>query len=431
MHKSELNDFLPAAIEVRERAAHPATHFTGATIIGLLLLLLAWAYRGEIDIVARAEGKIIPLGQVRRIQSAESGVVRQILTQEGALVAAGQVLIELSPTLIDSEIERIQIELDAAEQQQQRQQLMLEFIDLNELQHEIPASEDTQLLQTFSTYQMRLLQLKRQLEEREAAKSTARQTIEKLEALEPVLNEQVRALKRLSDSKMGARLDYLKQKQALIELVHQQKSASAQQLQLDAEIKAIQSEVSAYISETKAQTLAQIEDLKTQSASLQEQLIQFEERRANLHIKAPISGRVKDLAVYTKGAVLAGAEQVMTIVPIDERLEVEAWLENRDIGFVSAGDSSEIKLETFPFTKYGVLHGEVIDLSADATQTETGLIYKARIALNTREIEVDNRVVSLMPGMGVTAEIRTGKRRVIDYVFDPLMRYRNESLRER
>jgi len=121
----------------------------------------------------------------------------------------------------------------------------------------------------------------------------------------------------------------------------------------------------------------------------------------------------------------------MNIVPIDAPLEVEAWLENRDIGFVGTGDTSEIKLETFPFTKYGVLEGQVVDLSADATQTDTGLTYKARIALNTREIEVDNRIVALLPGMGVTAEIRTGRRRVIDYIFDPLMRYQNESLRER
>jgi len=431
MHKSELNDFLPAAIEVRERAAHPATHYTAATIIGLLLVLLVWAAWGEIDIVARAEGKIIPLGQVRPVQSAESGIVSKILIQEGALVESDQVLIELSPALLDTEIERVNIELESSDQQRQRQQQLLEFIDLNEHQRPLPVTNDPQLLQNYKAYHMRLIQMQRKLDERAAAKRTALQTLAKLEELEPVIKQQVVALKKLSDSKMGTRLEYLKQQESLIELQHQYKSNQASLSQFDAEIEALKSQLVAFVSETKAQSLAQIEALEAQSASLLAQLAQLEDRRSNLQVRSPISGRVKDLSIYSPGAVVAAADNLMTIVPADEGLEVEAWLENRDIGFVSAGDSSEIKLETFPFTKYGVLHGEVIDLSADATQTETGLIYKARIALNTREIEVDNRVVSLTPGMSVTAEIRTGDRRVIDYVFDPLMRYRNESLRER
>ena len=429
--KADLSQFLPAALAVRERAAHPASHYSAATIIALLVVLFAWAYWGEIDIVARAEGKIIPLGQVRPVQSPESGIVRNILVQEGAQVEAGEVLIELSPDLLTRELERIEVELDGLRKRKTRQLQLLEFIDLNERALPMPKTDDSQLLHSFGAYQMQLLQMQRLQSERQSAKAVALQTVEKLNALEPVLEERVAALKHLADSKMGARLDYLQQREALIDLVHQRAAALLQQHQLAAEIAASESEYEAFKDETKALVLAEIEEFRLRSAAQQKQQLQLKARLTALNIRAPISGRVQDISIFSEGAVVTAAEQVLKIVPLDAHLEVEAWLENRDIGFVSPGDTSEIKLETFPFTKYGVLHGEVIALSADATATETGLIYKARIALNSRDIEVDNRIVSLIPGMGVTAEIRTGHRRVIDYIFDPMMRYKSESLRER
>lgn len=426
-----LGEFMPAALEVRETAAHPATHYTGATIMTLLVLLLAWAYWGEVDIVAKAEGKIVPLGQVRPVQSAESGVISEILVSEGDQVAKDAVLLRLSPTLLDTEIERAEIELNRLKSLKERDTQLLEFINLNEYNQPLPQRKDAQLLQSFGAFKERVHQLQRQITERQAAKEGAAQTLARLAALEPIVTEQVVALEKLQAHKHVARLDLLAQRERLIELQHQKLATQAQQRQFGAEIAMRLSELAAFKSEYRAEKLALIEQHQSAINSQSQVLHQLHERASKLEVRAPVAGRVKDLAVFTVGAVVGASEQLLTLVPLDEKLEVEAWLANRDIGFVEPGDSSEIKLETFPFTKYGVLSGEVIDLSADATQTDTGLIYKARIALDAREIVVDNRIVSLMPGMGVTAEIRTGKRRVIDYVFDPLMRYRNESLRER
>ena len=429
--QDQLVHFLPAALAVQKRPPNPASHVTAGTIIALLLSLAAWSYWGEIDIVARAEGKIIPLGQVRPVQSAEAGVVREILVAEGDDVEEGATLLRLDPSLINTEIERADIELQRLKRVQQRERELLNLIDLNEQGELIPNTDDIQLLQSFSAYQQRLIQMRRLISEREAARDSANQTLERLLALEPVVRERVDALTKLQAHKHASRLELLAQEERLIDLQHQAKAASFQRDQTESEIAARQSELAAFIGESRVQKLALIEEHQSAIESQQQVMQSLRERAFQHAVLAPVSGRVKDLSVFAPGAVIGASEQIMSIVPLEENLEVEAWLANRDIGFINTGDPSEIKLETFPFTKYGVLHGEVIDLSADATQTETGLTYKVRIAMNSREIEVDNRIVSLLPGMGVTAEIHTGKRRVIDYVFDPLMRYRNESLRER
>ena len=426
-----ISDFLPAALEVRESAAHPASHVTAGTITALLVLLCVWAYWGEIDIVARAEGKIIPWGQVRPVQSAEAGVVSEILVNEGDAIEKGAPLLRLSPKLINTELERSRIEIERLQQLESREQKLLDYINLNEQGDLIPTGSDNQLERSFGAYQQRVLQMQRLIAERVAAQESAAQTLARLTALEPIIQEKLDALEKLQARKHASRIDYLEQRERLIDLQHQRRGSALQQLQLKAEIEARESELAAYIDEVRAEKYAAIEQYRSAIANQEQFRIQLLQRRSKLEIRAPTGGRVKDLKVFSTHAVISASEELMTIVPQDEQLEVEAWLANRDIGYVEPGDQTEIKLETFPFTKYGVLHGEVLDLSADATQTETGLIYKARIALNSREIEVDNRIVALMPGMGVTAEIRTGKRRVIDYVFDPLMRYRNESLRER
>ena len=149
-------------------------------------------------------------------------------------------------------------------------------------------------------------------------------------------------------------------------------------------------------------------------------------------LTAPVAGRVQDLAISTVGGVVTDAQQLMAIVPADESLSVEVFLENKDIGFVHEGMDAEIKVHTFPFTKYGVIEGQVMTVSNDAVVDEQrGLIYRMQVEMNKRTMDVNGRLVNLMPGMMVTAEVRTGTRRIIDYFLAPLMVYRDEALRER
>jgi hemolysin D len=170
-----------------------------------------------------------------------------------------------------------------------------------------------------------------------------------------------------------------------------------------------------------------------QKAAVQIQELAKARYQKNLaSLTAPVSGTVQQLAVHTVGGVVTPAQALMVIVPANQPVEVEAMLENKDVGFVHVGQPVTVKVETFTFTRFGTIDGEVLNVSEDAIEDEKrGLIYSSRIRLKSNQIQVNGRQVALSPGMSVTAEIKTDRRRVINYVLSPLQQYKDESFRER
>jgi hemolysin D len=178
------------------------------------------------------------------------------------------------------------------------------------------------------------------------------------------------------------------------------------------------------------------------------------EQRTNLHaLTAPVDGVVQQLAVHTVGGVVTPGQVLLAVVPVDSHLEIEAMVSNRDIGFVHAGQGAEIKVDTFNFTRYGLIHGEVLSISKDAISrdkpndknndrsqgTENAssepkgqeLNYSARVSLDRKQMQVEDKLINLSPGMAVTVEIKTGSRSIISYLLSPLAQYKQEMLRER
>ncbi|WP_431686977.1 HlyD family type I secretion periplasmic adaptor subunit [Hahella sp. NBU794] len=183
---------------------------------------------------------------------------------------------------------------------------------------------------------------------------------------------------------------------------------------------------------TVAEITKQSREADTRAALLQEERIKAEQRSRQTRLTAPIDGTVQQLAVHTVGGVVTPAQELMLIVPEHSEMEVEALVLNKDIGFVQEGQSAEVKVDTFNFTKYGIIDAELVDLSDDAIQDENlGLVYKARLKLKQDGLTVENKYVRLSPGMSVTSEIKTGQRRLIEYFLSPLLRYKQESLGER
>jgi hemolysin D len=171
-------------------------------------------------------------------------------------------------------------------------------------------------------------------------------------------------------------------------------------------------------------------------------------------LSAPVDGVVQQLAVHTVGGVVTPAQTLLVVVPSDSHLEIEAMVSNRDIGFVHEGQDAEIKIDTFNFTRYGLLHGKVQSVSRDAIIRDKAqepnaekkapgtddassepkgqeLSYVARVSMDRTEMRIDDKMMELSPGMAVTVEIKTGSRRVISYLLSPLLRYGHDSLRER
>ncbi len=454
--------FLPAALEIVETPPSPIGRAIGLTIISVFVLALAWACFGTVDIVATAPGKIIPSGRTKVIQPFEIGVVRAIRVHDGDAVRAGEVLIELDPTINAADRERLQSDLISALLDVARLRAALAdgpdpLADFHPPAGASPAliATERQFLTTQTTeHRARIAALDRQMAQKEAERATSAATIAKSEALIPLLQQQVDVRKTLFEHETGSKLVYL---QTLQQLVEQQQERSVQRSKFQEAEAAV-----AAIKETRAQADAEyrrvlydeLGKVEPKAAGLAQDLIKAERRTKLQALTAPVDGVVQQLAAHTVGGVVTPAQPLLVIVPQDSHLEIEAMVSNRDVGFVEPGQEAEIKIETFNFTRYGLLHGKVLSISPDAvgkddtqdpakdksqpaTQAakprgdDQGPVYAARISLDRTQMQIEGKPVNLSPGMAVTAEIRTGERRIISYLLSPLRKYQQDSLRER
>ncbi len=231
---------------------------------------------------------------------------------------------------------------------------------------------------------------------------------------------------------MGSRAQYLELKQDLIEVEQNRAIQAARLQQLSAALAANAAQQNSLLHEQTTTTLQHLQEVTTQAAALREETLKAEQRSRQYRLTAPIDGTVQQLQVHTLNGVVTPAQELMQIVPADSEMEVEAFILNQDIGFVLEGQAAEIKIDTFNFTKYGVIDAELTDLSNNAMADEKlGLVYQARFTLKAEGLQVEDKFVKLAPGMAVTAEIKTGQRRVLEYFLSPLLKYKAESLGER
>ncbi len=443
----ELAAFLPAALEVQHAPPNPLAKWLGRSLIVLFTLGIIWAMVGEVNIVASAEGKIIPSSRVKQIQPLEKAVVKSILVTEGQNVSQGQALIELDSALTGADENRLRSELHSMELQLAISQGLLTLLEQGEANItfntlDFNSSGNTpeleqqlhkrQLWQKWQHYQSQHHNLQSNLVEIKAQQAGSRELISKLQQTLPIISKRTNTMKGLYDKKLIAETEYLILEQQRIEQTQDLAAEHHRLRQLKASENGIKEQLNTLKAQTKGDTLTQMTDLQRQLSSLQEELTKASDLNAKQILYAPVSGQVQELAINTVGGVVMEAQQLMLIVPSEQNLEVEVFLENKDIGFVQEGMEAEIKIHTFPFTKYGLIDGTVTTVSDDATVDEQrGLIYGMHLLMKKNTIQVDNREVKLMPGMAVTAEVKTGTRRIIEFFLTPLLQHGRESLRER
>lgn len=457
----ELYEFLPAAIEVEQTPSSPAGRAIIWAIVILFILAAVWAYFGRIDIVAVAQGKVIPSEHIKHIQPLEAGKIAQIHITEGQYVKQGDPLITLDNTQTEADVTRLSHEyneLQAIVQRLQAFEVTLSVIPAqaginvepgsdpkvsffgSDPSVEAPKTEATQLTitqQNLLTQQIAELTARLSAFNSEKRKQRAEQQmtqgeVTKKQRIIPVLKERVDALQTLHKKEYGSKLHYLELKQELIEEEQDLVIQQARYQQLEASIQAIQNQVDTLISEKRLGNLTQLQETRLRLAGIQQELIKAKQRNQQQIIAAPINGQIQQLAVHTIGGVVTPAQALMVIVPEQGQMEVEAMILNKDIGFVQEGQKAEVKIDTFNFTKYGLIDARISSISDDAIQDEKlGLVYSARFKLDKEQLQVEDRMVRLSPGMSVTAEVKTGKRRLIEYFLSPLLRYKQESLGER
>ncbi|BBT17510.1 hemolysin D [Pseudomonas sp. SLBN-26] len=435
--------FLPAALALQEQPPHPAPRIIQWLIIAFAVLALVWACIGEIDVVATATGKIVPSGKTKVIQPSEVAVVKAIHVYDGQKVKAGDLLVDLDAQITGADVDRLKSDLLAAQVDSARARALLDAIqdggEPTSLAALIPEASPEQQLAAQRWLQGQYLELRStldqadaEIEQRVAEIQAAKAWVAKLEESLPITRQLSADYKRLLDKAYVAKHAYLEKEQARLDQERELAIQQARVIELTAARSAAERQRNTVLAQTRRAMLDLQHESEQRAAGLVQELKKAEQRDRLMRLTAPVDGTVQQLAIHTNGGVVTEAQPLMVIVPSDQPVEVEAMLENKDIGFVHPGQEVEIKVETFTFTKYGVVHGKVVSISNDAIDDEKrGLVYSTRIQLEENSIQVGDKRVELSPGMAVRAEVKTDKRKVIDYFLSPLKEYQDESLGER
>ncbi len=421
--------FLPAALSLQETPVHPAPRRAAYAICALFVIALLWSVLGKIDIVAVAPGRIVVSERTKTIQPLEVSVVSKVLVKDGDSVKAGQVLVELDNTTANADKNSVAEQLRVADSEAQRTTALVGALSTGRAPR---TAGDAQLNAEWQDITARLAKLDAEQRRREAEAATVLEAIAKLEATLPLAKQREADVKGLAEQGFMNQHAGQDRTRERIELERD----LALQLARLAEAQAAEVESRYNKAAYRAEAQRMLRERQAQAQLKRDQLAQerskTEQRSRLTQLTAPVDGTVQQLAVHTAGGVVTEAQVLMIVVPKDAEVTAEVVLENKDVGFVSAGQLAEVKLEPFPFTRYGTVHAIVTNLSADAVADEKrGAIFPATLKLQQTHLDVDGKRITLAPGMNLSAEIKTGQRRVIDYLLSPVQRAGTESLRER
>lgn len=450
--------FLPAALEVVETPPSPLGRAIAVTISLTFCACIAWATFGSVDIVATAYGKVVPTGRTKVVQPLEAGVVRSIRVRDGQAVSAGEVLIELDPTVSAAELARfrsdwISSQLDVA-------RLQAALTEDPAAAFRPPAEASAALIETHRRFlasqsaeqDAKLASIDRQHAQKEAERSTVTAMVDKLEATLPLLEQRVNVRRHLAERELGSKLQYLAELQELTAQEREIAVLKSRAEESHAAIASVREARAKAVAEYRRSLFDELTKAEQKAAGLSQELVKAEQKARLQQLVSPVDGTVQQLAVHTVGGVVTAAQPLLVVVPADSEIEIEAVIPGRDIGFVRPGQDAEIKLDAFNFTRYGLSFGKVLNISSDAVAAESlqgrqtsrsvssresrqpiagDLEYVARVSVDRTRIAVEDRLASLAPGMTATVEIKTGSRPLINYLLSPLARYRQESFRER
>jgi hemolysin D len=426
---------------LQDTPPHPAPRRVAWVLCGMFVLALIWATFGQVDVVAVAQGRIIVSQHSKLIQPLETSVVKSIHVKDGDKVRAGQLLIGLDATGTQADANRVSQERGAQWAELLRTQSLLrslasaappQLAEHAQLSAAELAAARAQLLSDWADISAKLAKLEAEMARRKAEITTAEQMVAKLQATLPLAEARERDFKALSDQGFVAGHAGQDRARERIEQERDLATALARRSEAQAALRESEHARLAYRAETERQLRDRFSQAELKTRQLSEEGAKADQRQALTQLSAPVNGTVQQLAVHTAGGVVTPAQVLLVLVPDESAVSAEVVLENKDVGFVRQGQAATIKLETFPFTRYGTVGASVSSISADAVNDEKrGAIFPATLLLEQAALQVDGKRIKLSPGMNLTAEIKTGRRRVIDYLLSPVQMRVDESLRER
>ena len=463
-HRTD-QEFLPAALEILETPASPVRLAMIVTLAVIALSALAWAYVSKIEIVAIGQGKVQPAGRVKVVQPVETGRVVEILAGNGDHVETGDLLVRLDTADAAADVASTQAEWYAARAEALRREAAVAAAAAASRQapviawpSDVPADiarrENAVLTADLSDLFASLDLIEANRRQREAERKSLQDVIAAQRQLVGTLDERVQMYSKLVDSQAGSRAKVL---DALEPHRQQQKILAEHEgslFETETALAQLKSEAEKTLAGFVRENVQRGADADRSRREFEQRLAKARARLDRLELRAPISGTVEASAVHAQGQVVTTGQEVMRIVP-DTTLEIEMYLRNKDIGFVGVGDPATVKVEAFPYTRYGMLDATVREVARDAIpepdaaaiegnpaaagqstwlggiQRTQNLVFPVRLSLDRDILTVDGKATRLKPGMAVGVEIQTGKRRVLEYLFSPLVEVSTQALRER
>jgi hemolysin D len=433
--------FLPAALEIIERPVSPTARLTAKVMVAGLAITTAWLAIGKVEVVAPTQGRIASIGETKIVQSPESGIVRRILVGEGQKVSKGQVLVTLDPTMSTAEANQAKVALLGAQLEVARNQAIVDALDGKGFRFVAPAGASPAEIATHRDLaRARLGQIEAATaggrSDSGAAVSAAAEAqaqVQKLEQSLPLLEQQVAANEAMAAKGYVSKLRVVDLRRQLISERQDLAAARATVAKLGQQSHSASSLSAKTREEARAQVLQDLVKAEGEVRGRSEDVAKASLRSSFRELRAPVSGTVSQLQVHTEGGVVEGVKPILSIVPDKARLEAEVMIDNSDIGFVRTGMPVKVKLQAFPYTRYGMIPGTVVGISPEAVQMKEGQppVYKARIALDRNYVNAHGAQVPLRPGMVASADIVTGKRTLISYLVGPVLETGSDALHER
>ena len=454
--QNKYGDFMPAAIEVLETPPSPAGRLTLWLLIFFVVATIVWMTVGKIDEIASAPGSVIPQGYVKAIQSERDGVVEKLAVQDGQTVKKGDILVQLDNKVDAAEVQKLREDLDYYNMAIDSMEALLlgTPFEPSQKKYKYLRAEDMKEQSDWFSNKQATLKARENVSIAQIAAAKAKVTAEEAnrDKYAALLVDSIEAEHRMKELNQTNSINEFQVFQYRKDRIDTQQNLVAEH----AAILAVQAGV-----EEGAQRLldARVEFFDEINSKIIEdwgirdkvelELIRAERADQATVIRAPVDGRVATMAVHNEGVVVKAGEPLLTVVPLGQKLQVEAWVSNRDIGFIKTGQKVDVKVATFDFQKFGVIPGKVLRISPDAGEVgiarqenagstgeatnipEKKYSYRAIIELERDYITIDEQKIKFTPGMVVTAEIKTGQRRIIQYFLDTFRKYANDSLRER
>ncbi|MEM6603806.1 MAG: HlyD family type I secretion periplasmic adaptor subunit [Pseudomonadota bacterium] len=440
-NEKDPTEFLPGGLAVRETPPHPAPRIFLYVVFAIIVFVLLWAILGKTEVVAVANGTIIPSDKSKIIQVFDRATVEKIYVRDGDKVKKGDTLIDLDRGLLKADLERAESEMSYNRAQALRVEALISAIEQEKEPifepgpdiPEVTAQKARQrLMGDYRNLQSKLQENRARIKVSEQEIKSFRNAIGQRRRLMKVKSQRLENYKTLAAENYLPQNRYLEIQEEVLTLQTEIRNLSDRVAEKNAQIVGLKSEADVLIAQTKLSAAEEAQEARRNIQSLIEQVKKAEINLKTTRLKAPVAGTVQQLSVNTVGGVVTPAQPVLVIVPEDAPLEAEVTYLNKDIGFIETGQDVHIKIASFPYTKYGMIDGTVSVVSGDAIEDEKlGFVYKGRVKIHQSTIRVGKKDVPLVPGMQVTAEIKTDERRLIEYFLSPIMVHTDQAFRER